>query len=183
MPCVRGMCWPRSTVSHHLRVLGDPAKHTNQLQRYLTGPLSESQRFKFICRAGVMPTARRQWQQGRAATAKCLLCADGPEETMQHALLACSVFDAERAALWAEIEQEVGAEAAAAVRALPADSQLAALLGDARWGDRALAVDGIVREFLGAHASVQTAAAAGARGGGWRCVRPERCGVPNLPRP
>jgi hypothetical protein len=79
----------RSTVLHHLRVLGDPARHTNQLHKYLTGPLTESQRFKFICRAGIMPTARRQWQQGRATTAKCLLCPEGLEESMHHALLAC----------------------------------------------------------------------------------------------
>ena len=26
----------RSTVLHHLRVLGDPARHMNQLQKYLT---------------------------------------------------------------------------------------------------------------------------------------------------
>jgi hypothetical protein len=98
-----------STVLHHLRVLGDPARHTNQLQRYLTGPLTESQRFKFICRAGVMPTARRQWQQGRASTAKCLLCpAEGLEETMHHALLACSAFATERDTMWAELEAEVG---------------------------------------------------------------------------
>jgi hypothetical protein len=119
----------RSTVLHHLRVLGDPARHTNQLQKYLTGPLTESQRFKFICRAGIMPTARRQWQQGRASTAKCLLCPEGPEETMLHALLACSAFATERAAMWAELEAEVGAAVASAARDMPADRQLAALLG------------------------------------------------------
>ncbi len=67
---------------HHLQVLGDPARHMNQLQKYLTlsvtGPLTESQRFKFICLGSCMPTARRQWQQGRASTAKCLLCPEGP---------------------------------------------------------------------------------------------------------
>jgi hypothetical protein len=112
------------------------------------GPLTESQRFKFICRAGIMPTARRQWQQGRASAAKCLLCPEGPEETMLHALLACSAFATERAAMWAELEAEVGAVVASAARDMPADRQLAALLGDAQWGDHALAVDGIVREFL-----------------------------------
>ncbi len=42
----------------------------------------------------------------------------------------------------------MGAAVAAAVRDEPADRQLAALLGDAQWGDHALAVDGIFREFL-----------------------------------
>ena len=52
----------KSTVSHHLLVLGDPDKHTNTLQQYLTGALSVSERFKLIFRAGVLPTARRSWQ-------------------------------------------------------------------------------------------------------------------------
>jgi hypothetical protein len=98
------------------------------------GPLTESQRFKFICRAGVMPTARRQWQQGRASTAKCLLCPEGLEETMHHALLACSAFATERDTMWAELEAEVGVAVVAAVRDMHADRQLAALLGDAQWG-------------------------------------------------
>jgi hypothetical protein len=46
------------------------------------GPLAESQRFKFICCAGVLPTARRQWQQGRASTAKFLLCPEGQKCTL-----------------------------------------------------------------------------------------------------
>jgi hypothetical protein len=138
----------KSTVSHHLLVLGSPAQHTNQLQQYLSGPLTESQRLKFICRAGVMRTARRRWQQGRAPSPQCPMCPGGQEETMQHALLACSAFAAERAAMWASIEREVGLPAATAARGLPADRQLAALLGDAQWGDRALAVDGIVRGYL-----------------------------------
>jgi hypothetical protein len=37
----------KSTVGHHLRVVGDPGEHANQLQRYLAGPLTEVQRFKF----------------------------------------------------------------------------------------------------------------------------------------
>ena len=139
----------KSTVCHHLRVLGGPGRHANQLQRYLAGPLTEVQRFKFICRAGVLPTARRRFQQGRAQTAQCPLCPERPEETMQHALLACSAFAAERAAMWAALEQEVGLPAAGAAQALPADRQLAALLGDAYWGDRARAVGGVVQQYLG----------------------------------
>jgi len=54
----------KSTVGHHLRVLGDPGEHANQLQRYLAGPLTEVQRFKFVCRAGVLLTARRRFQRG-----------------------------------------------------------------------------------------------------------------------
>jgi hypothetical protein len=50
--------------------------------------------------------------------------------------------------MWAELEAEVGAAVAAAVRDTLADRQLAALLGDAQWGDQALAVDGTFRELL-----------------------------------
>jgi hypothetical protein len=39
----------KSMVGHQLRVLGDPDEHANQLQRYLAGPLTEVQRFKFVC--------------------------------------------------------------------------------------------------------------------------------------
>jgi hypothetical protein len=80
----------KSTVCHHLRVLGNPGEHANQLQLYLSGPLTEVQRFKFICRAGVLPTARRRCQQGRAQTAQCPFYPEHPEETIHHALLACS---------------------------------------------------------------------------------------------
>ena len=100
----------KSTVCHHLRVLGGPETHATRLQQYLSGPLTEVQRFKFICRAGVLPTpAGRRYQQGRARTARCPFCPERPaEETIHHALLACSAFAAERAALWARMEQEVG---------------------------------------------------------------------------
>jgi hypothetical protein len=123
----------RSTVGHHLRGLGDP--HANQLQRYMAGPLTEVQRFKFVCRAGVLLTARRRFQQGQAQTAQCPFCPERPEETMNHALLACSAFDAERAAMWTAVEQEVGRPAVSAAQTLPADQQLAALLGDSFWGE------------------------------------------------
>jgi hypothetical protein len=139
----------KSTVVAHLLVLGDPAQHTNHLQQYLAGGvLTESRRFKLMCRAGVMPTARRRWQQGQARTARCQLCTAAPDETMSHALLECSAFDAARARMWAGIEQEVGGLPVAVVRAMPPDRQVAALLGDAQWGSRALAVDGVVCEYL-----------------------------------
>jgi hypothetical protein len=118
----------KSTVGHHLRVLGDPDEHANQLQRYLAGPLTEVQRYRFVCRAGVLLTARRRFQQGQAQTAQCPFCPERPEETMHHALLACSAFDAERAAMWSAVEREVGRPAAGAAQTLPADQQLAALL-------------------------------------------------------
>jgi hypothetical protein len=38
----------KSTLGHHLRVLGDPGEYANQLQGYLAGPLAEVQRFKLI---------------------------------------------------------------------------------------------------------------------------------------
>jgi 3-oxoacyl-ACP reductase-like protein len=38
----------KSTVGHHLRVLGDPVEHANQLQGYLAGPLAEVQRLEFV---------------------------------------------------------------------------------------------------------------------------------------
>jgi hypothetical protein len=74
------------TVGHNLRVLGDPGEHANQLQRYLAGPMTEVQRLKFMCRAGV-------FQQGQAQPAQGPLCTERPEETMHHALLACLTFD------------------------------------------------------------------------------------------
>ena len=69
------------------------------------------------------------------------------------------------------MEQEVGLPAADAARALPADRQLAALLGDAFWGDRAQAVDGIVQQYLGVQmrrrrSLVPSAGAAGAAAAG-----------------
>jgi hypothetical protein len=124
----------RSTVGHHLRVLGDPGEHANQLQRYLAGPL-KVQRFKFVCRAGVLLTARRRIQQGQAQTARCPFCPERLEETMHHAVLACSAFDTERAAMRAAVEQAVGRPAVSAAQTLPADQQLAALLGDSFWGE------------------------------------------------
>jgi hypothetical protein len=42
-----------------------------------------------------------------------------------YALLACSAFDAERAAMWAAVEHEVGQPAVSAAQTLPADQQLA----------------------------------------------------------
>jgi hypothetical protein len=141
----------KSTVGHHLRVLGNPGEHANQLQRYLAGPLTEVQRFKFVCRAGVLLTARRRFQQGQAQTARCPFCPERLEETMHHALLACSAFDAERAAMWAAVEKVVGWPAVSAAQALPAEQQLSALLGDSFWGDRAQAVDGAVQQYLAGH--------------------------------
>jgi hypothetical protein len=149
--CAKGRQEPRPTVSHHLRILGDPAKHTNKPGRASV----ESQRFKFICRAGVMPTARRQWQQGRACCAPTArrrpfstLCS--PARLSLLSVLRCGLRSSRRWEL---------TEAAAAVRALPVDSQLAALLGDARLGDHAPAVDGMVRAFL--------ACSSGGRGSSW----------------
>jgi hypothetical protein len=85
---------------------------------------------------------------------------------MHHALLACSAFAAERAAMWAAVEQVVGRPTVSAAQALPAGQQLAALLGDSFWGSRAEAVDGAVQQYLAAQimrrrrASVPAAAAA-----------------------
>jgi hypothetical protein len=90
---------------HHLRVLGDPGEHANQLQGYLAGPLTEVQRFKFVCPACVWLTAMSRFQQGQAQTAQCPFCPERPEETMHHALLACSAFGTERAAMWAAVER------------------------------------------------------------------------------
>jgi hypothetical protein len=104
------------------------------------------QRFKFVCRAGVLLTARRRFLQGQAQTAQCPFCPEHPEETMHHALLTCSAFDAERAAMWAAVEQKVAHPAVSAAQTLPADQQLAALLGASFWGDRAQAVDGVVQQ-------------------------------------
>jgi hypothetical protein len=44
----------------------------------------------------------------------------------------------------------VGQAAVSAAQTLTADQQLAALLGDSFWGDRAQAVDGVVRQYLAA---------------------------------
>jgi hypothetical protein len=140
----------KSTVGHHLRVMGDPGEHANQLQGYLAGQLTEVQHFKFVCRAGVLLTARRRFQQGQAQTAQCPFCPERPEETMHHALLACSAFDTERAAMWATVEQVVSRPTVSAAQTLPAEQQLAALLGDSFWGDRAEAVDGAVQQYLAA---------------------------------
>jgi hypothetical protein len=56
---------------------------------------------------------------------------------MHHALLACSPYDTERAAMWAAVEQVVGRPTVSAAQTLPAEQQLAALVGDSFWGDRA----------------------------------------------
>jgi hypothetical protein len=102
---------------------------------------------------------------------------------MLHALLACSAFATERAAMWAELQAEVGAAVASAARDMPADRQLAALLGDAQWGDHALAVDGLVRGFLIMQFRRRQRAGGAGGGGGWRRVRPGSCGMPGVPCP
>jgi hypothetical protein len=152
-------------VGHHLRVLGDPGEHASQLQRYLAGTLTEVQRFKFVCRAGVLLTAWRRFQQGQAQTAQCLFCPERPEETMHHALLACSAFDTERAVMWAAVEQEVGRPAVSAVQTLSAD-QIVALLGDSFWGDCAPAVDAVVQQYLAAQMRRRRSAVPAAAPGG-----------------
>jgi len=67
--------------------------------------------------------------------------------------------------MWAAVEQVVGRPTVSAARTLPAEQQLAALLGDSFWGDRAQAVDGAVQHYLAAQmrrrrAAVPAAAAA-----------------------
>ena len=64
----------QSTVRRHLRVLGDPGEHTVHLQRYLSGPLTEVQRFRLICRAGVLLTAERRGRMDRTTSARCTMC-------------------------------------------------------------------------------------------------------------
>jgi hypothetical protein len=44
----------------------------------------------------------------------------------------------------------VGGPAVSAAQALPDKQQLAAMLGDSFWGDRAQAVDGVVQQYLAA---------------------------------
>jgi hypothetical protein len=51
---------------------------------------------------------QRRFQQGQAQMAQCPVCPERPEETMHHASLAGSAFAAERAAMLAALEQEVG---------------------------------------------------------------------------
>jgi hypothetical protein len=64
-------------------------------------------------------------------------------------MLACSDFNAEQAAMWAAVEQEVGQLAVSAAQTIPAVSQLAALLGDSFWGGRAQAsTDGVVQQYF-----------------------------------
>jgi hypothetical protein len=77
-------------------------------------------------------------------------------------MLACSAFVAERAAMWGAVEQEVGRPAVSAAQTLPADQQLAALLGDSFWGDCAPAVDAVVQQYFGC---ADAAAAIGGAGG------------------
>jgi hypothetical protein len=48
-----------------VRVLGNSGEHAYQLQRYLAGPLTEVQRFKFVCRAGVLLTARPAFSRAK----------------------------------------------------------------------------------------------------------------------
>ena len=109
-------------MRRYLRVLGDPGEHTMHLQRYLSGPLTEVQRFRLICRAGVLLTAERRGKMGRTKSAQCTMCEAGVRETLNHALLQCARFAAERQTMWAAgLEQVVGAQRVAQARALPED--------------------------------------------------------------
>ena len=119
----------QSTVQHHLRMLGDPAEHTTRLPRYLSGPLSELQRFQLICRAGILLTAERRSSMRRTESALCTCCSAGVRETLHHALLTCGGFATELQAMWTGLEWAAGAQRV--VMDLPDAQQLAALLGDA----------------------------------------------------
>ncbi len=60
---VRAMrCQARSTVCYHLRVLGNPARHTNQLQKYLTQQLCRRVNKAHAVR-GSFRTRQHYWPQ------------------------------------------------------------------------------------------------------------------------
>jgi hypothetical protein len=99
---------------------------------------------------------------------------------MHHALLVCSAFAAERSAMRAAVEQEVGRPAVSAARILSADQQLAALLGDSFWGGHAKAVDGIVQQYLAAQMRRRRSAALAAAAAQGGSQQSGRCGVPGV---
>jgi hypothetical protein len=68
---------------------------------------------------------------------------------MPHALLVCSAFATERAAMWADLEIDGGGGGGGCGCARHACRQPAGgFAGGCSVGVRALAVDGLVREFL-----------------------------------
>jgi hypothetical protein len=61
MKCV--MRKHRSTVSRYVRIIGDPEHFPNQLQEYMLGPVTAAQKALLLCRADMLPTAKRLHRQ------------------------------------------------------------------------------------------------------------------------
>jgi hypothetical protein len=138
----------RSAAARCVRFMGDVTEHPNKMQRYLEGPLTAGRRIKFMCRAGVLLTARRRQQMGAVADAACQHCRSSAEETVQHIVLGCAAYAPMRRVLWREVECTVGPAKLADFHGLPLDDALVALLGDHFWGDQAAGVDDAVQRFL-----------------------------------
>ena len=61
----------QSTVGRRLQILGDPPEQCTRLQRYLS--LTELQRHRLICRAGVLLTAEQCGTMDRVKGARCTM--------------------------------------------------------------------------------------------------------------
>jgi hypothetical protein len=79
----------RSTVSHYVRILGDPKCFPNRMPDYLLGPITAPHKALLLCRADMLQTARRLHQKGKATSPTCPCCNTGAEETLEHAVLLC----------------------------------------------------------------------------------------------
>jgi hypothetical protein len=138
-----------STVGHHLRVLlGDQGEQASQLQRYLAGPLTK-------CSASSSYAARVSCLRPDAAFSRARPRRRGAHSARSAWRKPCIMLcwrarPLIRAAMWAAVTQEVGRLAVSTAQTLPAEQQLAALLGNSFWGDCAPAVDAVVQQYLAA---------------------------------
>ena len=111
----------------------------------------------------------------KSKSAQCTVCEARVREMLNHALLQCTRFAAERQTMWAGLERVVGVQRVAQARALPEDQRLEALLGDAYWGLHAAGAAEAVDGYLAVQMRVRRAwvppvAAGGVRAGRGSCA-------------
>ena len=174
----------QSTVQKYLSML-DPeatqngAQFPNKQQQYLETPMYHGTRTKLLFRAGFAPVAHMAGKK-RNGSSRCPFC-ECADETAAHFALQCNQFTAEREDMLTTLAEMVGPSKFAEWQTLPLQEQLAMLLGDRFWGDKAVSVDGIVQMYLSsivraraaqlpkAQSSTPAADPAGARAHGSHC--------------
>jgi hypothetical protein len=152
----------QSTVSRYLRILDNPAVVPNQLQDYMSGPMSSARKALLLCRAGALHTARRLCQRKVVPSPACVHCRSGEEDTLEHAVLLWPAFADMHVALWDSVVECAGQAAADAVSGMPPAQRLEALLGGHQWGGHTLAVQEVVGRSLAGLLAARAQRGAGA---------------------